>query len=127
MDFSNMLNKPLKAVELDKAKDEITFLFQDETSRRFGVEGDCCSMSWIEHITMPEDIRGAIITGVDEKYDATPWDGHVCDDEVNYRRACGHDYLQVYSTSFHTPIGDITLEYRNDSNGYYGGSLSDLT
>jgi hypothetical protein len=33
------------------------------------------------------------------------------------------DVLSVYQTTFRTNRGDIRVEYRNDSNGYYGGYL----
>ncbi len=34
--------------------------------------------------------------------------------------------LQIYKTTLKTDKGDCDVEYRNSSNGYYGGSL-DLT
>jgi hypothetical protein len=33
------------------------------------------------------------------------------------------DCIRVYQTSFATPKGEIVVEYRNSSNGYYGGWL----
>jgi len=130
IEFDNMLNKPLKSIVLEKEKSEITFNFQDGSSRKFGVEGDCCSTSWIEHLEMPDSIDGAIISSVEDG-DGVPFDGHECkpkpgEDAEYGSKECGHDHLQVYNTKFHTDKGDIILEYRNDSNGYYGGSLTDL-
>ena len=124
MDFSNMLNKPLQNVKLFRDKERITFHFQDGSHRSFGVEGDCCSQSWIEHLETPNDLVGAIITSVEDGK-GIPWDGHICPEEVDYSHTCGHDYLQVYNTRFFTNRGTIVLEYRNDSNGYYGGYLVD--
>ncbi len=125
MDFDNMLNKPLAKVELSGDKEHITFHFQDGTDRSFGVEGDCCSSSWIEHLTQPNDIAGAVITSVEDG-GGTAWDGHKCDEPTNENGKCGHDSLEVYNTAFMTNKGNIILEYRNDSNGYYGGYLVDV-
>lgn len=77
----------------------------------YGVEGDCCSRSWIEHITVPPDIKGAVIFDVDDS-DAVG-DSDIEDDDYTVTR--------VYGTAFKTPKGEVIVEYRNESNGYYGG------
>ena len=126
MEFENMLNKPLEIVKLSDDKERITFKFKDGFERAFYVAGDCCSHSWIEHLEMPDSVDGAVILSVGES-DGVPWDGHECKKKKDdkWSNECGHDHLQVYNTRFRTNKGDIVLEYRNDSNGYYGGSLED--
>ena len=119
------MNKPLESVELSPGEDEIIFSFQDGSKIRFGVVGDCCSKSWIEHLEKPYDLLGATITSIEDS-SGVPWDGHECGEESSYTRACGHEHLQVYNTKFETNKGTIVLEYRNDSNGYYGGWLERL-
>jgi hypothetical protein len=115
--FENMLNKPLASVSLPGDKGTIVFRFKDGTSRAFGVEGGSCSRSWIEHLETPDSVDGAIIQSVEDG-GGVPWDGHKCK-----RKVCRHDCLEVYNTKFRTDRGDIVLEYRNDSNGHYGGNL----
>jgi hypothetical protein len=123
VNFDKILNRPLKAVRLSSDKEKFILEFEDGTSKEYGVAGGCCSHSWIEHLELPPmGTKGAQITAVEDG-DGVAWDGHVCDKEVDYSRACGHDHLQVYQTIFRTTNGDIRLEYRNDSNGYYGGYL----
>ena len=122
VEFENMLNRPLKSVQLDSEKTEIVFEFQDGSSRKFGVGGDCCSTSWIEHLETPDSILGATITAVEEGY-GVPWDGHECEKSLP---KCSHESLSVYNTKFRTDKGEIVLEYRNNSNGYYGGYLVDI-
>jgi hypothetical protein len=46
----------------------------------------------------------------------------VDDDGVDVPDA-DHECLTVYQTHFRTERGDVTLEFRNSSNGYYGGYL----
>ena len=128
MNFSNMLGKPLASVRLGDGKEDITFMFQDGTRRAFGVEGDCCLHSWIEHLEVPPSIVGATILAVEESDSVEGWDKHICrkKEGTSYGNECGHDSLQIYNTTFLTARGSIVLEYRNDSNGYYGGNLVDL-
>jgi hypothetical protein len=131
-DFNNILNRTIESINLSDDRSRITLKFQDGFSKSYGVEGDCCSSSWIEHLEAPDDINGARLLRVEES-DGVPFDGHVCvgydysktDEENKAAGACGHDTLQVYNTKFHTDRGTVTLEYRNDSNGYYGGYLVD--
>ena len=131
MNFDDVIGKAVDTVELNKETDRITFKFLDGTERGYGVKGDCCSHSWIEHLEMPDDVRGAVIQSVDDGGEVEPWDGHVCverqydDDYKVTEEGCGHDSLAVYNTRFRTNKGDVVFEYRNDSNGYYGGYLID--
>lgn len=108
--FEGMGGKPLRAVTLNEEKDRITFSFQDGTEAVLGVEGDCCSRSWIEHLTVPDDIVGQELI-------------EVLDEHISREENPEDDCLQVYQTKMRTAKGDIILEYRNASNGYYGGSL----
>lgn len=117
-DFKNMLNRKLASVELDKSRDRITFKFQDGFERSFGVEGDCCSHSWIEHLELPGDIVGATLLDVN---DSAP----ITQDHDEHDEQEGGDCISVYNTVFKTDRGEIVLEYRNSSNGYYGGYLVD--
>lgn len=118
--FNTIVGKPLRTVELDSDGEYVVFSFHDGSTARYGVEGDCCSSSWIEHLSVPKDVDGAVIQEVkdSEGADATP------EQEAEARGRNGYvDVLYVYHTSFVTDKGEIILEYRNDSNGYYGGSL----
>lgn len=105
---------PLKSVTLDAEKEVITFSFNSLEAVpdiRFGVEGDCCSHSWIEHLEAPESVEGRTVVAVDDcAMDRSD------DDE--------YEVTQVYQTVFRLDNGDsIKVEYRNTSNGYYGGYM----
>jgi hypothetical protein len=78
----------------------------------FVTYGDCCSETWIEHLEMPNNIIGATILDIEnidlpEKEKTIPAEG----------------VHKFYRTIIKTDKGDIDIEYRNESNGYYGGSL----
>lgn len=120
IDFSSMLNNKLSSIaqEMTSSGERILFRFVDGSARIFGVAADCCSESWIEHLEQPDNIEGAIILSVVDS-------GTV--DEFNIENTkSGNSCINVYQTIFRTDRGDITLEYRNASNGMYGGYLVDI-
>ena len=95
-------------------KEEIFVIEFEDGKQRFLVEGDCCSCSWVEHLTVQDDLNSAMLISVeDQRIDSKCEEDHA-----------EYDYLQVYETRFRTNRGDIVLEYRNSSNGYYGGSIN---
>jgi hypothetical protein len=130
-DFNWFVGKKIVSVTMNKDADVVDFVCEG-ASKRLGVYGECCSQSWIEHLTLPNDVRGATIQSVDEA-EMPPHDNHKClrarwdatDEQKAIAGMCDHDSLAVYHTRFRTDRGDIVLEYRNDSNGYYGGNLTD--
>lgn len=76
-------------------------------------DADCCSHTWVEHIELPFRGFPAIVTAVDNLDLPGSDDNHPT-----------HDCLQVYGLKITTDHGEIVIDYRNSSNGYYGGSLT---
>ncbi len=109
---SKMKGKKLVSVYLSHDKETIIFEM-DGGPVVFAVEGECCSHSWIEHLETPIDMFGAKVLDMSQNYV----------DETDPAVLEAHESLTVYQTHFHTDRGDIVLEYRNSSNGYYGGYL----
>lgn len=73
--------------------------------------GDCCSHSWIEHMDdVPENFT---IQNISEKEVSTS------DHKGEYE-----DFLIQYFYEIETDKGSFTIEMRNESNGYYGGSIN---
>lgn len=73
-------------------------------------DGDCCSESWIEHIELPALGFPAHVVATEEVEMPEPEQGD-------------HDCLVSYGFKVVTDRGDMLIEYRNSSNGYYGGEL----
>lgn len=75
--------------------------------------GDCCSHSWVENLddfgTSGKFVK---VEEVDSKFVAT-------DDQLAQA-----DCLSLYCTKILTTEGEVLIDYRNDSNGYYGGYLN---
>lgn len=118
MRFDDMIGKKLATVALSGDGGKITFVYEGGGERSFGVDGDCCSRSWIEHLELPTDVVGATLLSVE---DSAP----IVSDHPKHDEENGGDCIAVYNTCFRTDRGDIVLEYRNSSNGYYGGNLVD--
>jgi hypothetical protein len=114
----HLIGRKLAAIRLDGNKARIVLAFEDGGTHAFRVEGDCCSTSWIEHLEMPDNIAGATLLAVEDSDKITS--DHPDHDEEN-----GGNSISVYNTRFRTDRGDVVLEYRNSSNGYYGGYLTD--
>lgn len=112
-----LVGKTIKSITLNKSADEITFTFNEGKDEVYSVDGDCCSNSWIEHITVPNDVDGAKVLSCTNLTMDTK-------DNVIDEYGFTHESLQYYETRISTNKGDIVLEYRNSSNGYYGGYLT---
>lgn len=109
--LQTLVGRKLKSVSLSADKGTLTVEAQDGQTLKFGVEGDCCSHSWIEHLETPKDLDGATVIE--------------CSNQGVGEIDSGDEYecLRGYQTIIQTDKGEITMEYRNSSNGYYGGYL----
>ena len=86
----------------------------------FRTVGGCCSKSWVEHLEMPRKLEYPIMA-INYKRDFQEaeivknyGDG---DDEYSHRT------IRFYAIDFVLSSGTISVEFRNDSNGYYSGTL----
>lgn len=123
----NMVGRKLASVASLDGDTVLEVRFDDGSVSRYRVEGDCCSRSWIEHLTVPPDVAGATILRVtdSEGVDATP--EQVAESNARpENREYGVDSLLVYQSAIETTRGAVVIEYRNDSNGYYGGYLKEV-
>lgn len=121
--FRSMVGRKITIVALNQERTQISFMFDDGHHRTFNVEGDCCSNSWIEHLEMPTTTSGGTVIGVHNGEPITQdHDDH--DHDPERIGSSTNESIRVYNTVIQTDLGDIVIEYRNASNGYYGGSLS---
>ncbi len=108
--FADLAGRRLQSVALSDDQELVVFSFEDGAPAVFRVEGDCCSHSWVEHLEAPASVAGRILVDVD--------------DLRTGQEETGDGLRQSYQTRFALDNGEsITIEYRNDSNGYYGGYL----
>lgn len=78
-------------------------------------DGDCCSSTWIENIENTVREFPALVVSAEDIEDGLP---DTIEDDPDY------DCLQFYGFKIITDKGVIIIDYRNSSNGYYGGNLT---
>lgn len=110
-DLSELKGLSIKSVEMTADKKAIRFNVKDRESLVFYADGDCCSSSWIEHIEGVERLKGRV-TEVEEL--DLPGGGQ----DGDYG-----EVIAVYGYGITTRKGTAVIDFRNASNGYYGGSL----
>lgn len=99
--------------EIKIANDKMAILFQTDQGDIIGrADGDCCSQRWIEHVTLPCNGFPCVVLSTEERN----LDKDIRDNDG--------ELIQFYGFSIKTDRGDIEIDYRNSSNGYYGGNLS---
>jgi len=110
-----LIGKMITAVHLAEDRRAIKFEFEEGSPIIARCDGDCCSYTWIEEIEGPEQLIGSRVRDV--KDIEIPKD-------VPSNYWSNTDVVRYYSLKISTDKGDTILDYRNNSNGYYGGSLS---
>jgi len=106
-----LIGKTLTGIKI--ADDKMAILFQttegDVVAR---TDGDCCSHTWVESIENTVRDFPALVSAVENLN--MPDRGSP--DE--------YDVVAYYGCKITTDRGVIVIDYRNSSNGYYGGNLS---
>ena len=103
-----LIGNTVTGIQLTEEKDSIRFLTEEGTDISADVLGDCCSTSWIEAIESPAKGFPAKVLSVENLF---------------YEDQTEDAEIKNYGLHIKTTSGDMLIEYRNESNGYYGGSL----
>jgi hypothetical protein len=109
--MDNLVGKRIH--RLFAGSEQIDFELADGSRLGFSAEGDCYSYSWIEHVSNVEQIRDATVLRIEDVDlpDAVPSPPEDVEVEV------------IYGTKIYTNKGYLLIEYRINSDGYYGGCL----
>ena len=117
-----MIGKTIKEVWLGAESGYDTWIqlkLANETSAYGVVSGDCCSTSWIENVELPA--RGFPCTIIAcRELELPDMDDDVMGNPTEFQGEC----IQYYGFSIATDRGELVIDYRNASNGYYGGDIS---
>lgn len=113
MTANPLIGKVLTGVEIAADRQALRFILTDGEVIA-DVDADCCSYTWVEHVELPAlGFPATVLSVTDlEMPDGATSSFHP-DSEV----------LTFYGCKIVTDRGEIVIDYRNDSNGYYGGSL----
>lgn len=108
-----LVGKTIVSHELKDDGSQLKLNCSDGTAVKLETEGDCCSFSWIESIDAPEALLGTVVSVEDIDM---PNLGN-----IDGTRHQGVDEVAYYGLKITTEKGRCVIDYRNDSNGYYGG------
>lgn len=78
---------------------------------RMDADAYCCSYTWVENIELPA--KGFPCKVIETK----DLDMAIDEEEVE------GEYIKYYGFEIVTDNGSIVIDYRNSSNGYYGGNI----
>ncbi len=112
MNTNPLVGKTIQGVQLTADKRALRFKLDDGTEVVARCDGDCCSSTWVEHISLPALGFPALVTEAED----VPMPDLGTPPEF--------ECLAYYGFQVTTDKGHMVIDYRNESNGYYGGSLS---
>ena len=103
-------HKMITQVKLADDKMAILFICTDGEVKALA-DAVCCSSTWIEHVSLPALGFPAFVHSVESI------------DMPDYGSPGAYEVIQYYGLKITTDKGDILIDYRNESNGYYSGNL----
>ncbi len=110
------IGRKIVGIWTDGDKNDVAFAFDDGSMISASPEGDCCSHSWVEHVSGVRESIGEEVVSVDTHPELATHKGV---DDSDF------DCLALYGITLITSGGyRIDIDYRNESNGYYGGWLN---
>ena len=104
--MKELIGKKILKIELNDNNNIMIFTLEDFSKVGYQAEGDCCSSSWFNGINGVQNLLGAEVLDYVTKVEREENDG-----EIRY-----------YGFTLMTSKGSCDIDFRNDSNGYYGGS-----
>ena len=107
-----LIGKTITRVWLAEDSQALKFDVAEGDSVKVLVDADCCSETWIESLDTPELLIGGKVIAVEDL--EMPDLGDIE----------GREVIAYYGCKIVTDKGSCVIDYRNDSNGYYGGNLS---
>lgn len=109
---NSLVGKTVTSFWLAEDKKAIKFELSDGTSIKAFCDGDCCSSTWIEGIEAPEVVINSPILNAEDI------------DMPDLGSPEPYECIRYYGFRITTAKGICVIDYRNESNGYYGGDLS---
>jgi hypothetical protein len=107
-----LVGKVLTGVFVADDKESISFAIKDSDNPIVAeCDADCCSHTWVESIEFPALGFPATVLSVEDL------------DMPDLGDMPGCDVVAYYGFKIITDHGEIVIDFRNDSNGYYGGNL----
>jgi hypothetical protein len=107
--LENIVGKRINGFTITDDKTTLTFNDDAGALYVYNAEADCCSHSWIENVEDPEYLIGNLVMKVEEK-EITDYEEDGC-------------FIKIMGYDVYTDKGICKIDFRNSSNGFYGGRL----
>lgn len=111
MSQNPLIGRTIQRMMIAADKMALLFVLDDTTELVARVDADCCSHTWIESVELPALGFPCVVQTV-------------ADLELNTDADHKDGELAFYGLKIVTDKGDIIIDYRNESNGYYGGNIA---
>ena len=121
--MKEIIGKKINKIEM---QGDTILVFTDSENVQYVYEtyGDCCSYSWFSNITGIQNLIGCIVNLVTEREEFTDFEQRKAESEYLKQNGSEPDALSLYGYSIKTKKGTCDIEFRNESNGYYGGECA---
>ena len=108
--YEEFIGNEIEEIFIDECNNHLKFKLGNGKLAFYYCDAGCCSESWIHHISGTQSLRGRNIIKVEE---------------TEEKRIDGtrQDEDQAFSIKLFTSAGVCDLEFRNSSNGFYGGNF----
>lgn len=106
-----LIGKRVVKVSINGDHDTLLFELAVGPAINAKFRSECCSTTWVESIDAPDALIGTVRSV--ENLDLPGFMKEIGDMQ----------YLQYYGCKITTDNGTCVIDYRNSSNGYYGGDL----
>jgi hypothetical protein len=91
-------------------------IVSESVTLRLTLDAGCCSESFFTSPAQFNELVGSTVLAVEERSSRADGAQPVGED-------CTQDCMSWHFLVFVTDLGHITIDWRNDSNGYYDGNL----
>jgi len=120
-DLNKLVGKTISEISLSVCKEYIQFKINEGLITWF-TDQDCCSESWIEHVTLPFGFENS-----DKSFEVISIEEIDLGEVVPTRQEVDQLYgLKILGNIKKWGNSEIYIEFRNSSNGYYGGSMEPI-
>jgi hypothetical protein len=109
--YAKAVGKTINSVEVG-GSDAILGM-TDGSTLTLKLDGDCCSYSVFHEPEQFDELIGATIQGIEERDSEREGQGDENSEETTWHMLC-----------FITNRGHVTIDWRNESNGYYDGYVT---
>lgn len=122
-ELSNLVGKQILQIQIN---DDYLVITTNEGVLSYMVTGDCCSQSYFHDFIGVSNILNNTVLGTEEIAVEDITEKQVVK-EGDYPSECLQHYGYRIVTD-HPKFGEVSavVSFRNDSNGYYGGSIEEI-